>query len=84
MKKDVPRSRKDYLIRHHLERTTGAGELYGYFDMALFLDIKWHGRNLIVIKNARGLFVQHPLSVFIFYLKGLGRSDFSVFPAFLY
>ncbi|KDR08470.1 hypothetical protein L798_01227 [Zootermopsis nevadensis] len=24
LKKDIPRSRKDYLIRHHLERTTGA------------------------------------------------------------
>lgn len=46
------------------------------------LDIKWHGRNLIVIITARGLFVQHPLSVFIFYFKWPGRSDFSVFPAF--
>lgn len=46
------------------------------------LDIKWHGRNLIVMKTARGLFVQHPLSVFIFYLKWPGRCDFSVFPAF--
>jgi hypothetical protein len=34
VKKDVPRSRKDYLIRHHLERTTGAGEMYVYFDRA--------------------------------------------------
>jgi hypothetical protein len=28
MKKEIPRSRKDYLIRHHLERTTGAGNVY--------------------------------------------------------
>jgi hypothetical protein len=27
VKKDLPRSRKDYLIRHHLERTTGAGKM---------------------------------------------------------
>jgi len=27
IKKDIPRSRKDYLIRHHLERTTGAGKM---------------------------------------------------------
>jgi hypothetical protein len=34
MKKDIRRSRKDYLVRHHLERTTGAGEIYVYFDVA--------------------------------------------------
>jgi hypothetical protein len=48
MKKDIPRSRKDYLIRHHLERTTGAGNIYiqfgeapVFFEFRCLINIEW-------------------------------------------